>query len=195
VPRPETETVVDVALERTQRRALYGRALDLGTGSGCIALSFARQRPTWCVVAVDSSERALEVAAENALRLGLGASTSLGVGDLFEALPEPRRAFDLVMANPPYIRSGELPGLSRDIVDFEPHLALDGGADGLAVLRRIVSEAPEHLAPGGVLVLEVGFGQAGALQELMQERGFSSIEARKDYGGHERVVSGTYGPP
>lgn len=195
VPRPETETLVDVALERTRRRALYGRALDLGTGSGCVALSFARQRPTWRVAAVDASEGALEVAAQNALCLGLSASTSLLSGDLFSALPEPHRGFDLVMANPPYIPTGELSTLSRDIIDFEPHLALDGGVDGLSVLRRIVEQTPQHLAPGGVLALEVGFGQAGAVQELMRARGFQGVETKKDYGGHERVVSGTYGPP
>lgn len=188
VPRPDTETLVDVALERTRRLSLSARALDLCTGSGCVAITLACERPTTPVLGVDVSEGALAVARANALRLG-----AVQVGwlrsDLFASVPTQLR-FDLITANPPYIADDEIPALMADVRDFEPRLALAGGVDGLDLIRRIVTEAPAHLAEGGVLAMEVGAGQAPDVAALLQAAGYRAVESRRDYGGHERVVSG-----
>lgn len=188
VPRPDTETLVEVALERSRHVSMSMRALDLCTGSGCIAITLARERPTSTVLATDASEGALAVARENALRLG-AYNVALRAGDLYAAAT-PAPPFDVITANPPYIARGEIPMLMKDVRDFEPKLALEGGDDGLAVIRRVVAGAPAHLAPGGVLAVEVGAGQAPAAAELFASAGFDSIELRRDYARIERVVSG-----
>jgi release factor glutamine methyltransferase len=202
VPRPETELLVDVALARTRSLSMSMRALDLCTGSGCVAITLARQRPTAKVHATDVSGDALAVARENAHRLG-ASNVAFAPGDLFDAVralaanPRVRRwggpPFDLITANPPYIASGEIPTLQIDVRAFEPHLALDGGEDGLALVRRIVSDAPELLAPGGVLAMEIGAGQAPAVAALLEARGFTGVEVQRDLARIERVVSGTRG--
>jgi release factor glutamine methyltransferase len=189
IPRPDTETLVEVALERTRHRSLSVRVLDLCTGSGCVAISLARERPTSRVTGADISPGALEMASENALRLG---AVTLGLvqSDLFAAFDPRRDRFDLITANPPYIPEGDLPGLQVDVRAFEPKLALLAGPDGLALIRVIVAEAPRFLGSGGVLAIEVGAGQAPAVQQLFEASGFVEIAARRDLGGHERVVSG-----
>jgi release factor glutamine methyltransferase len=205
VPRPDTEALVDVALERTRAVSLSMRALDVCTGSGCVAITLARERPTSTVFGADLSEGALAVARANALRLG-AYNVAWRRGDLFAAidsegesagvLPARRpivdapRSFDLITANPPYIADSEIASLQPDVRDFEPRLALDGGAAGLAVLRRVVAEARPHLAPGGVLATEVGAGQAAAVVDLFAQAGFVDVDVRRDYGRIERVVSG-----
>ncbi len=194
VPRPDTETLVETALQRTKERSLYGRALDLCTGSGCVAIAFAKSRPTWRVTASDVSDDALAVARENTERLGAVFNTSFVEGDLFAALPSGAR-FELITGNPPYIARPEIAELQVDVRDFEPRLALDGGEDGLDLVRRIVAQAPEFLEPSGVLALEIGFGQASAVAELFSARGFRDVARDRDYAGIERVVSGVYGPP
>ena len=188
IPRPDTETLVDVALARTRDRSMCARVLDLCTGSGCVAITLARERPTTSVIAADASEGAVAVAAENALRLG-AYNVRFAVCDLYGDLP---RDFDLITANPPYIASGEIPGLSPDIEKFEPKLALDGGPDGFALIDRIVEGALAHLAPGGVLAMEVGAGQAERVESAMRARGFVAIERARDYARIERVVSGVW---
>ena len=190
VPRPDTETLVEVALLRSRRVSMSMRALDLCTGSGCVAVSLARERPTASVVATDVSPHALAVARENALRLG-AYNLAFVQGDLFAACTA-GATFDVVVANPPYIASGEIPTLMADVRDFEPKLALDGGGDGLDLVRRIVAEAPRHLAPLGLLALEIGYGQASAVAALFDAAGFSDVERAKDYGRIERVVSGIW---
>jgi release factor glutamine methyltransferase len=194
VPRPDTETLVETALRRTKPRSLYGRALDLCTGSGCVAIAFARSRPTWRVTGSDLSSDALAVARENRERLGSVHNTSFTEGDLFAPLA-PAACFELITGNPPYIPRAEIAELAPDVRDFEPRLALDGGDDGLDLVRRIIEEAPSHLAPGAVLALEIGYGQAAAVTALFEQRGFRDVARDKDYGGVERVVSGVYGPP
>lgn len=189
VPRPDTEVLVDVALERTSERDMYGRALDLCTGSGCIALALGLRRRTWKITGVDVSEDALAVARVNAARLGVARNVRFVLGDLFEPLAKSRR-FELIVSNPPYIPSGEIAELMPEVRDFEPRLALDGGADGTAVLRRLVAEAPAHLVPGGVLACELGAGQSDRAVELFEAAGFIDVRRTKDLGGHERVVSG-----
>jgi release factor glutamine methyltransferase len=188
VPRPDTEALVETALLRTRPASMSMRALDLCTGSGCVALTLARERPTSAFVATDVSEDALAVARDNAARLG-AYNVAFRRGDLFAAV-DPSYPFDLVTANAPYITSRELSTLMPDVRDFEPRLALDGGGDGLGIVRRIVEGAPKPLRKGGVLAVEVGKGQAPAVAELFERAGFSEIELRRDYARIERVVSG-----
>jgi release factor glutamine methyltransferase len=188
VPRPDTETLVDVALARTRAVSMSMRALDLCTGSGCVAITLARERPTACVYASDVSPDALAVARENALRLG-AYNVAFRQGDLFAAV-DPALRFDLVTANPPYIPSGDLATLQLDVRDHEPRLALDGGADGLTLLRRVVAEAPARLVPGGVLAVEVGAGEAPVVAGLFEQAAaFSGVAVQRDYARIERVVS------
>jgi release factor glutamine methyltransferase len=189
IPRPDTEALVEVALERTHARYMFGRALDLCTGSGCVAIAFAKRRPTWRVTATDLSEPALGLAFENAQRLGTVFGMCFLAGDLFAPLPAEER-FDLITANPPYVSDPELAKLDAGIRDFEPKLALTAGADGLDVIRRILAEGVSRLSPGGVLALEVQYDQASAVVELFAKAGLTEIEKRRDLGGHERVVSG-----
>lgn len=193
IPRPDTETLVEVALDRTRDRSMSMRALDLCTGSGCVAITLARERRTSLFVATDVSGDALDVARDNALRLG-AYNVAFRQGDLFEAV-DPSMRFDLVTANPPYIAEGEMSGLQPEIRDYEPPGALAGGIDGLAVVRRIVSEARAHLATAGRLVLEVGFGEAAAAAALLGAAGFEQVDVRRDYGRVERVVSGVLHTP
>ena len=189
IPRPDTEILVETALRGTTDRHLYGRMLDLCTGSGCVAIAFAKERPTWRVTAVDLSPDAAAVARENVQRAGVVHNVAVLEGDLFSALPEGAE-FELITANPPYIPSAEIAGLDADVRDFEPRLALDGGADGLHVTRRLVSEAQRFLSPGALLALEGGFGQAPAVAALLEASGFQQITRSKDLAGIERVVSG-----
>jgi release factor glutamine methyltransferase len=189
IPRPDTEVLVETALDGTRERHLYGRMLDLCTGSGCVAIAFAKERPTWRITAVDLSPDAASVARENVRRAGVAHHLAILEGDLFAPLPADAK-FELITANPPYIPSGDIAGLDADVRDFEPHLALDGGADGLEITRRLVREATRYLTPGGLLALEGGFDQAPEVAALLAEHGFDEIARRKDMAGIERVVSG-----
>jgi release factor glutamine methyltransferase len=187
IPRPDTETLVEVALGRTRALSLCMRALDLCTGSGCVAITLGRERPTAPITATDVSEDAIAVARDNGLRLG-AYNVAFRVGDLFAPIDNLQH-FDLITANPPYITSTEIDGLASDIRDHEPRLALDGGPEGLDLLRRIITGAPAHLSEGGVLAVEVADGQAARVVELFREAGLSDIEVRRDYARVERVVS------
>lgn len=191
IPRPDTETLVEVALDRTRGSDMYGRLLDLCTGSGCVLLAFHKHRPTWQVTGVDVSDQALAVARENATRLGLLHNCRLLLGDGFEPLRSGER-FELITANPPYVSEKDMQELDPGISRYEPHLALFGGADGLDLIRRIIREAPERLVTGGVLALEVGYDQADRVAAALAERGFADIDRRRDYGGHQRVISGSW---
>jgi release factor glutamine methyltransferase len=182
VPRPETEVLLEAALAALPEG---GSALDLCTGSGVIGVTLALERAA-AVTATDLSPGALEVARENAR--ALRASVSFLEGDLFAPVPAGAR-FDVVASNPPYVPSGELAGLQRE-VQREPRLALDGGPDGLAVLRRIVAGAPGVLAAGGTLAVEVHETHAEVLPQLCLEAGFARAEARKDLAGLPRLVVG-----
>ncbi len=181
VPRPETELVVEAAVARLPPG---GALLDLCTGSGCIAISAALARPDVRVVATEVSPEALRVARENAV--ALGARVELLEGDLFGPIPDGER-FDVVVSNPPYVPSGEIAGLSRE-VRREPRLALDGGADGLDILRRIVSGAPSWLRPDGSLVVEMHETHALPLPGLCRAAGFAAAEVGRDLAGLPRWV-------
>jgi release factor glutamine methyltransferase len=191
VPRPDTEALVDAALARTAHVSMSLRALDLCTGSGCVGVTIARERPTSRVHATDTSEAALAVARDNALRLG-AYNVSFALGDLFAPLDSARSRFDLVAANPPYIASAEVLELAPDIKDHEPRAAVDGGADGLDLIRRIVEGAPPFLVTRGTLAVEVGAGQAAETARLFAARGFEAVAATRDYAGIERVVAGRW---
>ncbi len=181
VPRPETELVVDTALAALPEG---GRALDLCTGSGCIAVSLALERPGARVLATDASADALAVARENAA--ALSAVVEFAQGDLWAAVHGDER-FDVVVSNPPYIPTKELAGLPREVRQ-EPCIALDGGEDGLAVLRRIVAGAPGRLRPGGALCVEMHESHADVVPGLCLEAGFARAEARRDLAGLPRFT-------
>jgi release factor glutamine methyltransferase len=191
VPRPDTEFLVDVGLSRSASRSLGARVLDLCTGSGCVAISLARERPTTRVHATDLDRGALTLARENALRLG-AYRVSFSQGDLYEGLQTPFGGFDLIVSNPPYIPTGDLAGLAADVRAFEPRHALDGGPDGLDLLRRVIDGAPAFLVPGGALAVEVGAGEAAAVADVFAARGFVDVVRTRDYGRIERVVHGVW---
>jgi release factor glutamine methyltransferase len=186
IPRPETEVVAGLAIDAVPAG---GRAVDLGTGSGAIALSIAAERwPDVEVWATDASADALAVARANTAALGHRASVvRLAEGDWFAALPaELQGTFDVVVANPPYVPNGAL--VARQVRDFEPALALYGGEDGLTHVRRIVAEAPEWLGPGGTLVLEIGEDQGDAVCDLARAAGLGDVAIREDLTGRPRAV-------
>jgi release factor glutamine methyltransferase len=196
VPRPDTETLVDEALARIGRTppaaAADGdgpagpRLADVGTGSGAIAIALAKARPDAAVLAVDISADALAVARANAARHG--AAVTFLEGDLLGPLA-PHAPLALIAANLPYVPAGDIEGLAPE-VRAEPLLALDGGPDGLALVRRLVAGAPALLAPGGALALEVGAGQAREAAALLEAAGLHDLRIRRDLGEIERVVSG-----
>jgi release factor glutamine methyltransferase len=188
IPRPDTETLVLEALDRLKPLAAPA-VLDLGTGSGCIAVSLAHQKKDARVTATDISPDALAVARRNAAKHGVADRVAFVDGDLFAPLP-PGDTFDLIVSNPPYVAPGEFAALAPDVRDHEPRIALDGGPDGLAFYRRIATAAGPFLKPGGSLLLEVGATQDAAVRGLLAERPELEVGAtRKDPGGHPRVVT------
>jgi release factor glutamine methyltransferase len=185
IPRPETEGLVERALEHlAPDRA--STVLDLGTGSGCIAISIALARPQARLHAVDCSSGALAVARENAARLG-ASNVRFTPSDWFSAAAG--EAFDTIVANPPYIAKGD-PHLTEGDLRFEPSSALVAGEDGLHAIRHIVATAPSHLLSRGWLFLEHGFDQAGEVRAIMQAAGFSAVSSTTDLAGIERVTGG-----
>lgn len=191
IPRPETETLVETVVDvvRTSDRPV-GRILELGTGSGCVAVALATQLADVKLIATDVSAEALKVAEDNVIEHGLADRVELRQGNLFEAPAGELDRFDVILANPPYVKTDDLTGQSADVARCEPRIALDGGADGLDVIRRIVAESPDRLAEGGWLALEVGYDQADQVRDLFQAAGFDQVRAVKDGLGHERVVVG-----
>lgn len=181
IPRPETELLVDLA-KRKVGAGRTARVLDLGTGSGCLAVTLALELPAASVVAVEAAPAALAVARANAARLA--ARVEFVASDWFAALPPQR--FDLIVANPPYIAAGDA-HLSQGDLRFEPRTALVGGADGLAALRQIIAAAPAWLVAGGWLCLEHGFDQAAAVADLLSAAGFTALEQHADLAGWPRV--------
>lgn len=189
VPRPDTETLVDWALALLAGE-LAGRSapqvVDLGTGSGAIALAVKHRRPAAEVCAVDLSEAALAVAKANAARLGL--AVEFHAGSWWQALPDDRR-FDLVLSNPPYIADGD-PHLQRGDLRFEPRAALASGPDGLEAIRWIVAAAPAHLRAGACLLFEHGFEQGEACRQLLLDAGFEDVQTYQDLEARDRVSGG-----
>ncbi|MGG5284964.1 peptide chain release factor N(5)-glutamine methyltransferase [Pseudomonas viridiflava] len=185
IPRPETEMLVEAALELVPAFA-PAEVLDLGTGTGAIGLALANDRQQWKITAVDRVLEAVELAERNRQRLQLDNAEVLN-SHWFSALEG--RQFDLIISNPPYIAETD-PHLSMGDVRFEPGSALTSGPDGLDDLRTIISEAPAHLTPGGLLLLEHGYDQGPAVRELLIRHGFERIQTRRDLGEHERITFG-----
>ena len=189
IPRPETEVLVDEVLGWATSESLQEPlALDIGTGSGAIALSLAQEGPFTRVVATDSSQSALDLAARNAQATGLLKRIDFRVGEYFDPLT-PDEVFDVIVSNPPYISDKEMRSLDPEIRDWEPEDALFAGPDGLAALRMIVSGAYLYLRRGGLLALEVGLGQAEYIKELLKNTDeFETVRVSRDLTGRQRVV-------
>jgi release factor glutamine methyltransferase len=187
-PRPETEFVVEAGLQALLPHDAPARVLDLGAGSGAIILALLRERPNVTGVAVDKSEAALAIARANAAALGVADRLDIRPGDWADGIGE---RFDLVVSNPPYIASADIAGLAPEVARYEPRLALDGGADGLVAYRTITASLPRLLKEGGAFALEVGHGQAEAVQALVADAGLQLGESRRDLSGVPRVVTGT----
>ena len=188
IPRPETETLVGEALGLLRKQPAAA-ALDLCTGSGCVAVTLAKNAKTARVTATDVSPDALDVARRNAARNGVADRIDFRAGDLFEALPA-AAAFDVVATNPPYVTQTELTGLQPEVRDHEPRLALDGGPDGLAFYRRIAAGVEAYLKPGGWLLAEIGATQQDAVTALLAERPeLEVVKTLKDMAGLPRVVA------
>ena len=185
IPRPETELLVELALARSPVDA-GARIADLGTGSGAIGLAIAKERPRAAVIATDASSAALEVARRNAIRNHI-ATVEFREGDWLAPLAG--ETFDLIASNPPYIADGD-PHLGEGDLRFEPPSALSSGADGLDAIRRIVRDAPAHLASGGWLLLEHGWHQGEAVRALLQAAGFTDVETARDLEGRDRASLG-----
>jgi release factor glutamine methyltransferase len=206
IPRQDTEllveTVTDFCREKAESKdndSDYGdgvsgcelRILDIGTGSGCIAISLAHYLPGSRVVAVDKMAEALEIAKRNARLNGVEDRVLFIQSDLFDNLRDD--LFDVIVSNPPYIRSGDIKRLQQEVKDYEPIEALDGGNDGLFFYREIIRRAPVYLKDGGMLAFETGYDQAGAVARQMTSSScFDSIRIHKDLAGIDRVVSGLY---
>lgn len=224
IPRPETELVVELALQHLRQRpesrhcnplpllspASRGRdcsepvegikegvrILDIGTGSGAIAVSLAKELPDAQIWATDSSAAALDIARVNIRRHGLESRIQLVEGDLFEPVTERTATFHLIVSNPPYIRTGELSDLAPEIRQWEPLTALDGGADGLGYYRRLIDEACNYLRVGGQVLVEIGADMAGAISELFQRaEDYDTAIVYQDTAGKDRVIAATKKPP
>lgn len=181
-PRPDTETLVELALARP-----FSRVLDLGTGSGCILISLLAERPEATGVGTDISETAVLIAGENAVRARVADRLVLPLSDWFDDVGG---RFDLIVSNPPYIAAAEMAGLAPEVRDHEPRVALTDEADGLTAYRIIAANAPNHLTPGGRLLVEIGPTQGPAVLALFRNAGFAAVQVHPDLNGRDRVVSG-----
>lgn len=182
IPRPETELLV--AVVKVDRPC---GILDLATGSGAVALALADELPDATITAADVSPGALEVARVNACEIGANDRVTFIQSDLLESIDG---TFDAIAANLPYVAAGDIDGLQPEVSEFEPRLALDGGEDGLDLVRRLAATAPTHLKPGGMLAMEIGEGQAAETERILQAAGFIETERHEDLNAIERVVSG-----
>ncbi len=181
-PRPDTETLVEIAL-----RAEFTRVLDLGTGSGCILLSLLAERPEATGVGTDISQAALDVAAQNAAALDLTPRAACVASDWFSNV---QGSFDLIVSNPPYIAAAEMNDLQHEVRLFEPEGALTDGADGLSAYRIIARGAVDYLTPNGRLIFEIGPTQGAAVTAMLESAGFTDLQVIPDLNGRDRVVVG-----
>ncbi|MBF0506542.1 MAG: peptide chain release factor N(5)-glutamine methyltransferase [Nitrospirae bacterium] len=186
IPRPETELLVDETIQQIGLRASPLTILDLCTGSGCIALALARHLTEAIVYGVDSSEAAMVYATQNALANDIR-NVRFKLGDLFGPVGSLR--FDCIVSNPPYVRHDEIETLQVEIREHEPVQALDGGRDGLDFYRKIFRDAAPHLVGNGIIILEMGFGQAAAIREIAMRSGFTGVNVIKDFAGIERIIA------
>jgi release factor glutamine methyltransferase len=189
VPRPETEELVELVASEVGDQKSEIRIVDVGTGSGVIALSLAKHFPAAEVFAVDISDDALALARENAERLGLSERIHFRKSDLLESLPE---RFDLIVANLPYVSMQDRQSLAREVL-HDPEVALFAGETGDEIVRLLIAQAPSHLNPGGLLALEIGINQAEGLSDFLRQKNYHDIEAKKDYSGITRFLLASYG--
>jgi len=189
VPRPETEELVELLKSQIRGHRSEVRIVDVGTGSGVIALSLAKGFPKAKVWAVDISEDALALARENAARLGLTARVEFRKGDLLENFTE---RFDLIAANLPYVSMNDRHLLAREVL-HDPEVALFAGATGEELVRRLIEQAPQHLNPDGLLALEIGINQSEGLTEFLRQKNYHDIQSKKDYSGITRFLLARYG--
>ena len=189
VPRPETEELTGLLIAAWEWRIGKGKIIDVGTGSGIIAVSLAKAFPDAKVFAVDISDDALALARENANRLGLSERIQFWKGDLLENLDE---RFDLIVANLPYVSMKGRQSLAREVL-HDPEVALFAGEKGDELVRKLIEQAPSHLNPGGLLALEIGINQAEELAEFLRLKNYHDIEAKKDYSSTPRFLLGSYG--
>ena len=189
VPRPETEELIELLKSEVRNQRSDFRMIDVGTGSGVIALSFAKEFPTAEIYAVDISEDALALARENAQRLGLNGRIQFEKRDLLENLAE---RFDLIVANLPYISMQDRHLLSREVL-HDPEVALFAGSKGDELMRKLIEQAPRNLAGGGLLALEIGIDQAEGLADFLRQKNYHDIESKKDYSGITRFLLARYG--
>ena len=187
IPRPETELLVETALELLKETGAP-RVCDVGTGSGCIALSLLHERQDAHAVALDISARALAVAARNAARHSLSERVEFVQSDCLTALEASGDEFALIVSNPPYIAADEIEGLQREVREHEPHLALTPGGDGLGVIRRLLLDAPRFVVAGGYLIFEIGFDQHAAVTSLIDPRTWTLLDIKRDLQGIPRSV-------
>lgn len=185
IPRPETELVVEAALDAIIDTPAPS-ICDVGTGSGCIALTLLCERSDARAVGVDVSEAALEIAAQNARRHGVSERIELRLSDCFDAVDP--TAFDLIVSNPPYVSANALAGLQREVRDHEPLVALSPGADGLSVIRRLLRDGPAFLKPNAYLIMEIGFDQGETVQKLIDPKLWRLVEIRPDLQSIPRIV-------
>lgn len=187
-PRPDSETLIEAVLEDRDRNAAV-TILDLGTGTGCLALTLLAELRHAQAIAVDRSEAALKVARENAWKIGVEDRVVFVQSDWFSDV---MGQFDIIISNPPYIPDGDIPGLAPDVRDYDPMAALAGGADGLDPYRRIIPQLGQFLKKGGFVAFELGQGQAPQVAEMLKQAGFSGVSAHCDLAGIERVVIGRH---
>ena len=191
IPRPETECLVEAALSILDEHAKNDiwRILDLGTGSGAIVIALTTEQPQHSFTATDLSADAIRLATENACRHKVDKRIDFICSDWFNEINLSGKRFDLIVTNPPYIPTGDLPQLAPEIVNYEPHLALDGTPDGLASIRHIIENAPQFLKAGGRLLMEIGHDQSSAVQKMVTSVGaYAETGFRKDLAGHDRVA-------
>ena len=189
IPRPETEAIIDIALAATTSIQQQGVWVDLGTGSGAIAIGLARMLPVATIYAVDCSLAALAIACLNATRLSAIDRITFSQGNWWSSLGQFQGKVSVMISNPPYIPSATVLQLQPEVVDYEPHLALDGGDDGLAAIRILVDTAPEYLLPGGIWLVEMMAGQGESVRQLLVARGsYTDIEIINDLAGLDRFV-------
>ena len=190
IPRPDTEILVLAALDVLKEKS-SPQVLELCSGTGCIPIAIAKNHPTVQLTTVEISPQVMEITRANIQKHQIEDRVRVLPGDLFEPIPAERQ-FDLIVSNPPYVQRGEIPGLAADIRNHEPHLALDGGSDGLDVIRLLVRESPGRLKPGGWLMFELSPEQAEAAMQLLTEAGYSNVGFRNDLSGQARVVMGSW---
>ena len=188
IPRPETELLVEAALELISASQTPVRICDVGTGSGCIAISLAAENVNVSGVAVDISPSALEIAKQNAVVNNVDERLTFMLSDCFDALSKDGNLFDLIASNPPYVAGDVVAGLQREVKDHEPMVALTPGSDGLSIIRRLITESTQFLRKDGHLLLEIGFDQGEPVRALVNETHWELVDIRPDLQGIPRIV-------